>query len=97
MQSVANANGQPKPHANCHSDGYRHGDSNCNSYGYSDGNGNGHSHSDGDSNTNCDRSAAAYTDATASGNTAASPLGGSGKSIVHSAAGIERSRLRCFW
>ena len=30
VQSVANANGQPKRHANCHSDGYRHGDSDCN-------------------------------------------------------------------
>ena len=52
------------------------GNSGCKRYAYRDGDGDG----DGDSNSNCysngdcDRTAAAFTDATASADTAASPL-----------------------
>jgi len=92
LHSVANANGQPELHANCHSNGYRHSDSN--SYGYRDG----HSHGDcdRDGNANCDRTATRYTVATAPPVTDASWLRGIGKLIVHCAAGIDRSRLRVF-
>ena len=42
MQSVANADGQPKLYADCHCDGDRH----CDSNGHSDGNAYCHTHGD---------------------------------------------------
>ena len=72
-------------HANGDTDGHSYGNSNTNGdscrisngYGHSHGDCNcdGHSHSHGDCNCDCDRTAAAYTDATASADTASSPVG----------------------
>src|SRR6476620_486077 len=60
------------------SNSYIHADSNSYVYSDSDCDGNCHIHSDGDRYSNCDsycdRIAAAYTDAAASADTAASPL-----------------------
>ena len=78
----ANGNGHIHSDSNCHGnsyaytdsnadcDGHIHADSDChgNSYAYTDSN------ADCDSNSNSDRTAAAYTNATASADTAASPL-----------------------
>ena len=76
------ANGNANGNCHIHSDGDCHG----NAYAITDSNGHGHIHSDGDchgnayansdsnSNDDCDRTAAAYTDATATADTAASPL-----------------------
>jgi len=84
LQSVANANGQPKRHANCHSDSYRHGDS----YSYINGNGNGNSNGYGDGDREADTHAQGPPDTETSSDAASSPLGGSRKSIV------QRSRDR---
>jgi hypothetical protein len=90
--------------ADCDSNGYAYADSyaNCdsNSYAYAD------------SYAYCDSDGYAYTDTyayvdaydpaetkpdtKATSDTAASPVSGSGKLIVHSAAGVERPRLRAF-
>ena len=63
-------------HAN--GDAHSHSDGNSNGHIHPDGNsnGNGHIHPDSNSNGNgdCDRTAAAYTDATASADTAATSL-----------------------
>ena len=80
--AYGNANGD----AHIHSDGDC--DGNCHIHSDSDCDGNCHIHANGDSHSdiycngysnrdcdsNCDRTAAAYTDATASSDTAASPL-----------------------
>ena len=98
MQSVTNTNGQPELHANGHSDGYGHRDSNS----HGDGNGYRHSHGDGDShrdfyaNTKADTYAEDSPVTETSSDTAATTLSGSGRLIVHCAAGIDRSRLRVF-
>jgi hypothetical protein len=90
VQSVANANGQPKPHGNCHRDSNCH--RNRHSHGDCDSDSNGHSHCDRDS----DSHRQASPDSETSADTASSSLSGRGKLIVHSAAGIDRSRLRVF-
>jgi hypothetical protein len=95
-QSLANANG----HSHCDS----HSDSNTNGYS--------NSYAYADSYAYCDSYSYAYTDTyayvdaygpaetkpdtKATSDTAASPVSGSGKLIVHSAAGVERPWLRAF-
>jgi len=83
VQSLANANGQPKLHANCHSDSNSHS----------------HSHSYGNCyvNTQAVTHGEASPDTETSSDTAAAALNGTGRLIVHSAAGVDQSRLRCFW
>jgi hypothetical protein len=89
-QSLADANADP--------DGHSHGDS------YSDSNTNGYSYSYSCSYGDCN--SYAYVDAygpaeskpdtKATSDIAASAVSGSGKLIVHSAAGVERPRLHAF-
>jgi hypothetical protein len=97
-QSLADSDGDTNSYAysDSNTNGYSHGDSHSDSNTYCDSN----RYAYANSNTNCysnsDRTPAGFTDAAASADTAAAPLSGSGKSIVHSAAGIDRSRLRVF-
>jgi hypothetical protein len=95
-QSLADADGHghsdahPDSYANCDSNGDAYTDSyayrHCNSYTYTDTYAYGYGYDP----------AERKPDATATSDTAASPVNGSGKLIVHSAAGIDRSRLRVF-
>jgi hypothetical protein len=87
-------------HAN--TDGHSHGDSHSdsNTYGYSDSyayaDGNANSYAYADTYADGYDPAANNPDAEATSDTAASPVSGSGKLIVRSAAGVERPRLRGF-
>jgi len=95
-QSLADADGHghsdahPDSYANCDSNGDAYTDSyayrHCNSYTYTDTYAYGYGYDP----------AERKPDATATSDTAASPVSGSGKLIVHGAAGIDRSRLRVF-
>jgi len=68
--AYGNCNGYIHAYTDCYIYAYRNGDSYSNSHSNGYGYSNSHSHSNG----NCDRTAAAYTDATASADTAASSL-----------------------
>src|SRR5438552_1961127 len=75
-------------------------DSDSNSYAYADTNTNGYSnsyaHTDSYAYVDAYGPAETKPDAEATSDTAASPVSGSGKLIVHSAAGVARPRLRAF-
>jgi hypothetical protein len=105
----SNTNGYSNSYAYTDSYAYAYGYSD--SYAYTHSYAYGYSYSDSDSYCNCYSNGNAYTDTYADGydpaetkpdtkarssDTAASPLSGSGKLIVHSAAGVERPRLRAF-
>ena len=79
MQSVANANSQPKLHANCYGD--------SNSYG--DGNGYCHSYGNCFVNTQAVTHCEAAPNTKTSSDAAAAALNGTGRLIVHRAAGID--------
>jgi hypothetical protein len=102
-QSLANANGDPDGHS--HGDSHSDSNTNCdsNSYAYTDS----YAYCYSDSYAYCYSDSYAYVDAygpaetkpdtkAATSDTAAAPVSGSGKLIVHSAAGVERPRLRAF-
>ena len=67
----ANCDAHIHPDGNCDRYGHIHSDCNCH------GNGNAYAKPDGNchGNGDCDRTATTYTDATASGDTPAAPLG----------------------
>jgi hypothetical protein len=79
VQSVANANGKPKLHANCYGDSNSHGD----------GNGHCHSYCNCYVNTQAVTHGEASPDTKTSSDTAAAALNGTGRLIVHRAAGID--------
>jgi hypothetical protein len=72
--------------------GYSYGYAYTHSYGYSDSNG----YAYADTYADGYDPAKSKPDTKAKCDTAASPVSGSGKLIVHSAAGVERPRLRAF-
>jgi hypothetical protein len=103
---------QSNADANGHTHSYAYADSNTNGYSHADSNTNcdSNSYAYADSYAYCDSNSYAYADTYADGydpaeskpdtkatpDAAASPVSGSGKLIVHSAAGVERPRLRAF-
>jgi hypothetical protein len=104
--SDSNANGYSDSYtytdsyAYCYSNSYAYTDSYANGYSngyaYADSYANGHRNSYAYTDTYAYGPAETKPDTKARCDTAASPVSGSGKLIVHSAAGVERPRLRAF-